>query len=104
MALQKMPILLLLTSKGLFQLKRKVRRLLIRKYAVLFILSVLSLSYLYLLDWMFGYGLGNIGYILNYLLYTASEKLAAAVMLLALIVLDVIYWIRGSQPGRGAEK
>ncbi|MNH47113.1 hypothetical protein D3C79_1101910 [compost metagenome] len=53
---------------------------------------------------MFGYGLGNIGYILNYLLYTASEKLAAAVMLLALIVPDVIYWIRGSQPGRGAEK
>ncbi|AIQ46790.1 hypothetical protein R70723_13610 [Paenibacillus sp. FSL R7-0273] len=104
MALQKMPILLLLTSKGLFRLKRKTRRLLIRKYTVIFILSSLSLAYLFLLDWLFGYGIGNIGYVLNYLLYTASEKLAAAVMLLALIVPDIIYWIRGSQPGRGSEK
>lgn len=99
-----MPILLLLTSKGLFRLKRKTRRLLIRKYTVIFILSSLSLAYLFLLDWLFGYGIGNIGYVLNYLLYTASEKLAAAVMLLALIVPDIIYWIRGSQPGRGSEK
>lgn len=104
MALQKMPILLLLTSKGLFRLKRKTRRLLIRKYTVIVILSVLSLLYLYLLDWMFGYGQGNIAYILNYLLYSASEKLAAAVMLLALVVPDIIYWIRGTQPGRGSEK
>lgn len=85
-------------------MKRKTRRLLLRKYAVILILSALSLMYLYLLDWLFGYGLGNIGYILNYLLYSASEKLAAAVMLLALIVPDIIYWVRGTQPGRGAEK
>jgi hypothetical protein len=85
-------------------LKRKARRLLLRKYAVILILSSLSLLYLYLLDWLFGYGLGNISYILNYLLYSASEKLAAAVMLLALIVPDLIYWFRGAEPGRGAEK
>ncbi len=85
-------------------MKRKTRRLLLRKYAVILILSALSLMYLYLLDWLFGYGLGNIGYILNYLLYSASEKLAAAVMLLALIVPDIIYWVRGTQPGRVAEK
>lgn len=85
-------------------MKRKTRRLLLRKYAVILILSAFSLMYLYLLDWLFGYGLGNIGYNLNYLLYSASEKLAAAVMLLALIVPDIIYWVRGTQPGRGAEK
>ncbi|MDF9842897.1 MULTISPECIES: hypothetical protein [unclassified Paenibacillus] len=85
-------------------MKRKTRRLLLRKYAVILILSALSLLYLYLLDWLFGYGRGNIGYILDYLLYSASEKLAAAVMLLALIVPDIIYWVRGTQPGRGSEK
>ncbi|KUP22311.1 hypothetical protein [Paenibacillus sp. DMB5] len=85
-------------------MKRKTRRLLLRKYAVILILSALSLMYLYLLDWLFGYGLGNIAYILNYLLYSASEKLAAAVMVLALIVPDIIYWVRGTQPGRGSEK
>ncbi|CAM4453419.1 hypothetical protein [Paenibacillus typhae] len=85
-------------------MKRKTRRLLLRKYAVILILSALSLLYLYLLDWLFGYGRGNIAYILDYLLYSASEKLAAAVMLLALIVPDIIYWVRGTQPGRGAEK
>lgn len=85
-------------------MKKKTRRLLLRKYAVILLLSALSLLYLYLVDRMLGYGTSNLGYILNYLLYTASEKLAAAVLLLCLLVPDSIYWIRGSQPGRGAEK
>ncbi|CAH1190814.1 hypothetical protein PAECIP111892_00355 [Paenibacillus auburnensis] len=85
-------------------MKKKTRKLLLRKYIAILLLSVLSLLYLYLNDWLFGYGINNIGYILNYLLYTASEKLAASVMLLCLIIPDAIYWIRGSQPGRGAEK
>ncbi|WP_405111886.1 hypothetical protein MHH28_03550 [Paenibacillus sp. FSL K6-1217] len=80
------------------------RKLLLRKYAVILLLSALSLLYLYLMDWMLGYGPENISYILNYLLYTASEKLTAAVLLLLLIIPDIIYWIRGNQPGRGAEK
>jgi hypothetical protein len=90
--------------KGLVRLKNRTRKQLLRKYAVIVFLSFLSLLYLYLLDWLFGYGLGNIRYILNYLLYSASEKLAAAVMLLCLVIPDAVYWIRGSQPGRGAEK
>ncbi|MEK5029037.1 MULTISPECIES: hypothetical protein [unclassified Paenibacillus] len=85
-------------------MKKKTRRLLLRKYAVILLLSTLSLLYLYFGDWLFGYGMGNIRYILNYLLYSASEKLAAAIMLLCLLVPDLIYWVRGSQPGRGAEK
>lgn len=85
-------------------MKKKIRKLLLRKYAVILLLSALSVLYLYLTDWMLGYGLGNISYILNYLLYTTSEKLTAAVLVLLLIVPDVIYWVSGRQPGRGAEK
>ncbi|AIQ17826.1 hypothetical protein H70357_15000 [Paenibacillus sp. FSL H7-0357] len=85
-------------------MKKRTRRLLLRKYAVILLLSTLSLLYLYFGDWLFGYGMGNIRYIMNYLLYSASEKLAAAIMLLCLLVPDLIYWVRGSQPGRGAEK
>lgn len=85
-------------------MKRKARRQLVRKYAVILLLSTLSLLYLYLGDWMFGYGMHNISYILHYLLYTASEKLTAAVLLLSLLIPDAVYWIRGSQPERGAEK
>ncbi|AIQ58200.1 hypothetical protein [Paenibacillus borealis] len=85
-------------------MKQHTRKLLLRKYAVILLLSVLSLLYLYLGDWLFGYGLDNIGYIFNYLLYTASEKLSAAVLVLCMIVPDAVYWIRGTQPGRGAEK
>lgn len=85
-------------------MKKKARRRLLRKYAVILLLSALSLLYLHLMDQMLGYGLNNISYILNYLLYTASEKLAATVLLLCLLVPDAIYWIRGNQPGRGAEK
>ncbi|NQX43845.1 hypothetical protein HQN87_00760 [Paenibacillus tritici] len=85
-------------------MKKNTRKLLLRKYAVILLLSALSVLYLYLTDWMLGYGLGNISYILNYLLYTASEKLTAAALLLLLIIPDAIYWIRGNQPGRGAEK
>ncbi|MFD1907305.1 hypothetical protein ACFSQ7_30120 [Paenibacillus rhizoplanae] len=71
---------------------------------MILLLSALSVLYLYLTDWMLGYGLGNISYILNYLLYTTSEKLTAAVLVLLQIVPDVIYWVSGRQPGRGAEK
>ncbi|QUL57416.1 hypothetical protein KDC22_13625 [Paenibacillus tritici] len=85
-------------------MKKNTRKLLLRKYAVILLLSALSVLYLYLTDWMLGYGLGNISYILNYLLYTASEKLTAAALLLLLIIPDAIYWVRGNQPGRGAEK
>ncbi len=85
-------------------MKRKTRKLLIRKYAIILLLSTLCLLYLYMGDWMFGYGLGNIRYIMNYLLYTASEKLTASVMLLCLIVPDIISWITGNQPERLGEK
>lgn len=85
-------------------MKKKTRKLLLRKYAVILLLSLLSLLYLYMGDWLFGYGLDNISYILDYLLYSASEKLTAAVLFLCLIVPDAIYWFRGNQPGRGAEK
>lgn len=85
-------------------MKKKTRKLLLRKYTVILLLSALSLLYLYLLDLMLGYGAENIRYILNYLLYTTSEKLAAAVLVLLLIVPDAIYWVSGRQPGRGAEK
>lgn len=85
-------------------MKKNTRKLLRRKYAVILLLSALSVLYLHLTDWMLGYGLGNISYILNYLLYTASEKLTAAALLLLLIIPDAIYWVRGNQPGRGAEK
>lgn len=84
--------------------EEKIRKLLLRKYTVILLLSALSLLYLYLLDLMFGYGAENIQYILNYLLYTTSEKLTAAVLVLLLIVPDAIYWLSGRQPGRGAEK
>lgn len=85
-------------------MKRKTRALLLQKYAVILLLLVLNLLYLLLGDWMFGYGLGNIPYILNYLLYTSSEKLGAAILLLCLILPDIKYWITGSYPGRSAEK
>ncbi|MBT2292048.1 hypothetical protein J7E73_23525 [Paenibacillus albidus] len=85
-------------------MKKKVRKLLLRKYAVILLLSVLSLGYLYLGDWLFGYGLGNIAFILDYLLYTLSEKLVASLMLLALVIPDLIYWFTGSYPERGAER
>ncbi|UQZ36329.1 hypothetical protein C2I18_24055 [Paenibacillus sp. PK3_47] len=85
-------------------MRKKVRRQLLRKYTVILLLSALSLGYLYLGDWMFGYGMHNISYIFHYLLYTASEKLAAAVMLLSLFISDAIYWFKGTQPERGAEK
>ncbi|MNO15882.1 hypothetical protein D3C76_55520 [compost metagenome] len=85
-------------------MKKKIRRLLLKKYTVIMLLSALSLLYLYLGDWIFGYGLYNISYISNYLLYSASEKLVASVMLLSLILPDAVYFIRGTQPGRGAEK
>lgn len=52
---------------------------------------------------MYGYGLGNIGYILNYLLYTPSEKVAACIMLLCLIIPDILAWNKGHQPERGGE-
>lgn len=90
--------------KGECRNEEKIRKLLLRKYAVILLLSALSLLYLYLLDLMLGYGAENIRYILNYLLYTTSEKLTAAVLVLLLIVPDAIYWVNGRQPGRGAEK
>lgn len=55
-------------------MKKKTRKFLIRKYAVTLLLAILCLLYIYLLDWLYGYGLGNVGYILNYLFYTASES------------------------------
>lgn len=85
-------------------MKKKTRRLLLKKYTVILLLSALSLLYLYFGDWIFGYGLRNISYISNYLLYTASEKLAALILLLCLIIPDVISFIRGGQRGRWAEK
>ncbi|GGF85155.1 hypothetical protein GCM10010912_33080 [Paenibacillus albidus] len=85
-------------------MKKKIRKLLLRKYAVILLLSVLSLGYLYLGDWLFGYGLGNIAFILDYLLYTLSEKLVASLMLLALFLPDLIYWFTGNYPERGAER
>ncbi|WP_019911459.1 hypothetical protein [Paenibacillus sp. HW567] len=85
-------------------MKKKNRRQLLKKYTILLLLAGLSLLYLYFGDWLFGYGMGNISYILNYLLYTASEKLAAVIMLLCLIIPDAVRFIRGSQPGRRAEK
>lgn len=84
--------------------KAITRKQLIRKYMVIFLLSILCLLYLYIGDWMFGYGLDNIGYILNYLLYTASEKATACVMLLCLLVPDIISWVRGNQPDRRGER
>ncbi|MEC0173085.1 hypothetical protein [Paenibacillus graminis] len=85
-------------------MKEKIRKRLLKKYTVIVLLAALSLLYLYLGDWIFGYGLENISYIMNYLLYTASEKLVAALMLLSLIIPDAVYFIRGTQPGREAEK
>jgi hypothetical protein len=85
-------------------MKKKIRKLLLRKYAVILLLSVLSLGYLFWGDWMFGYGLSNISHIVDYLLYTASEKLVAGTLLLILIVPDIKYWITGSHPERGAER
>ncbi|AIQ35362.1 MULTISPECIES: hypothetical protein [Paenibacillus] len=85
-------------------MKKKTRKLLIRKYAIILLLSILCLSYLYLGDWLFGYGVGNIQYILNYLLYTASEKTAAIILLLCLLGPDILAWKTGRQPERGAEK
>ncbi|OBZ14538.1 hypothetical protein A8L34_11460 [Bacillus sp. FJAT-27264] len=85
-------------------MKNKTRKLLLRKYAILLLLCGLSLLYLYLGDWMFGYGLDNISYILNYLLYTTSEKLTAAIMLLCLVIPDIKQWITGHQPERGGER
>ncbi|CQR55331.1 hypothetical protein [Paenibacillus riograndensis] len=85
-------------------MKKTNRKLLLKKYTVIVLLSVLSLFYLYFGDWLFGYGLENIRYIANYLLYSASEKLAALLMLLSLIIPDAVYFIRGTQPGREAEK
>ncbi|MNW55428.1 hypothetical protein D3C74_330860 [compost metagenome] len=85
-------------------MKKKIRKRLLKKYTVIVLLAALSLLYLYLGDWIFGYGLENISYIMNYLLYTASEKLVVALMLLSLIIPDAVYFIRGTQPGRGAEK
>ncbi|MHA6532502.1 hypothetical protein [Paenibacillus sp. BAC0078] len=85
-------------------MKKKTRRQLLKKYTIILLLAALSLLYLYFGDWLFGYGMGNISYILNYLLYTASEKLAAVIMLLCLIIPDAVCFIRGSQPGRRAEK
>ncbi|KWX73952.1 hypothetical protein [Paenibacillus jilunlii] len=85
-------------------MKKKIRKMLLKKYAVIVLLAALSLLYLYLGDWIFGYGLDNISYIMNYLLYSASEKLVALLMLLSLVIPDAVYFIRGAQPGRGAEK
>ncbi|WP_339247436.1 hypothetical protein [Paenibacillus sp. FSL F4-0243] len=84
-------------------MKKKTRKLLIRKYTVILLLCILCLLFLYLGDWMYGYGLGNIGYILNYLLYTPSEKVAACIMLLCLIIPDILAWNKGHQPERGGE-
>lgn len=85
-------------------MKHKARKILMHKYLIILFLSTLCLLYLYFVDWLFGYGLGNIGYILNYLLYTASEKTTAAFLLLCLFVPDIITWFRGSHRDRGAEK
>ncbi|MFC3748775.1 hypothetical protein [Paenibacillus sp. GCM10012306] len=85
-------------------MKNKTRKLLLQKYALLLLLCGLNLLYIYFGDWMFGYGLDNIPYILNYLLYTASEKLIAVIMLLCLVVPDIKQWITGRQPERGGER
>ncbi|MEK4193983.1 hypothetical protein MKX34_12970 [Paenibacillus sp. FSL R5-0636] len=85
-------------------MKKKTRKFLIRKYAVTLLLATLCLLYIYLLDWLYGYGLGNIGYILNYLLYTASEKATVCILLLCLFIPDIYYWKTGHQPERGGER
>ncbi|SET36958.1 hypothetical protein [Paenibacillus sp. NFR01] len=85
-------------------MKRKIRKQLVRKYIIILFLFLLSLGYLYFGDWLFGYGLSNIGYIANYLLYTPAEKLVALIMLLCLVVPDIITWVTGRQPRRAAEK
>jgi hypothetical protein len=85
-------------------MKTQIRKHLLRKYSIVLLLLALNLLYLYFGDWLFGYGLHNIAYIMNYLLYTASEKLTAAIMLLCLIVPDILHWISGRQPERGGER
>ncbi|MNB66718.1 hypothetical protein D3C75_131960 [compost metagenome] len=82
----------------------KVRKQLLRKYMTIVVLGCLSLAYLYFEDWLFGYGLGNISYILNYLLSTLEEKLATLLLLLFLLIPDLYAWIGGNQPSRDAER
>ncbi|AKG34526.1 hypothetical protein [Paenibacillus durus] len=85
-------------------MKKKTRKLILKKYAVIVLLSALGLLYLYLIDWMFGYGLNNISFIMNYLVYSTSEKLSAAAMLCCMIIPDIIHFITGNQSERGAER
>ncbi|MBY9082292.1 hypothetical protein KIH86_19245 [Paenibacillus sp. HN-1] len=81
-----------------------MRKQLLRKYGTIVLLGCLSLAYLYFEDWLFGYGLGNISYILNYLLSTLEEKLATLFMLLFLLIPDLYAWIAGNQSSRDAER
>ncbi|MDT3425644.1 hypothetical protein J2Z22_001163 [Paenibacillus forsythiae] len=85
-------------------MKQKTRKMLLKKYAAIALLGTLGLLYLYLIDWMFGYGPGNILFIMRYLLYSTAEKLSAVVLLLCLIIPDIIHFITGNQSGRGAER
>ncbi|WP_150268566.1 hypothetical protein [Paenibacillus tepidiphilus] len=85
-------------------MKKKIRRQLLRKYAAILLLALLSILYLLLGDWLFGYGMKNLWYICNYLLYTTAEKLVAVGLLLCLVIPDAFYFITGTQSGRRSEK
>lgn len=82
----------------------QTRKLLLRKYGIILLISGLGYLYLSLIDLVFGYGLNNIPYTMDYLLYTIGEKMTFLLQLSALLIPDILRWVKGAQPSRGAER
>lgn len=85
-------------------MKKKIRKQILKKYAVTTLLAALNLLYLYATNWTFGLGLKNIGYQFTFLFFSGAEKFLGILLFVCLFLPDLVHLITGSQPSRRAER
>ncbi|MFD1775146.1 hypothetical protein [Paenibacillus rhizophilus] len=85
-------------------MKKRIRKMLLKKYAVVVMFGTLTILLLYFADWMFGYGITNVNTLFPFTITTTAEKILILTLAASLLVPDLAHWISGRQPGRERER
>ncbi|QWU13485.1 hypothetical protein SAMN04487895_103152 [Paenibacillus sophorae] len=85
-------------------MKKRIRKMLLKKYAAVVLSGTLTILLLYFVDWMFGYGITNINTLFPFTITTQAEKILMITLAASFLIPDLIHWITGNQPGRELER
>ncbi|BCG58971.1 hypothetical protein [Paenibacillus sp. URB8-2] len=85
-------------------MKKRIRKMLLKKYVAIVLFGTLTILLLYFVDLMFGYGLTNIYTLFPFIINTQAEKILMITLAASLFIPDLIHWITGRQPGREPER